>query len=374
MPSPPRAVDVAVNSEDLEPPQGYDDLLDSPFPNYFVTPELDLRDAVGTDENGGEIPLNATRRRLTAGAGAENPHIHFVGGFTGITSRGFVDFHYNVVQTNTTTALDDWAPLLQAGQVELACGPSFLRDSYLPFVHASTGVLQRSPLQLTITLSTARMTLEQAASLPRLLHALAAGYVVTYGRPTVMAAIPAFQRNGSCARWLPLSQPYYTVLQAVRPTAVADGTWIVQLELDPVGVEDAVLALQVSLEHDPEPEREISRRRRLGLRLPTDIDAQLEQYHTRRRLAVTTSKYLTSGININWDREARQPLNPRINILPGNLLYCVNCYAYYNVKLVVTMSMCLKVGTAIVSCCVACFALLRTLSPTVSPHSPLHLR
>lgn len=110
---------------------------------------------------------------------------------------------------------------------------------------------------------------------------LVAGNIMVLG-PHLMAALPSFHRGGSCAAAIPATSPYYQIVAVgEEPSTDGLGTDFIY-GLTPVDMNAVFGWTHVEFEWDPKPEREVARRRELGLSLPADVDAQLGAFHARR--------------------------------------------------------------------------------------------
>jgi hypothetical protein len=351
---------------------GIDDAIspDSPFPNSLSIPELDIfAEALGggapVSHADGTVPparlLRAQdrRRRLqpvpvdpdcdasTSPYAMVQPFEYFTGNFTGVRGGSFVSLGYSALVRNTTVLLDDYIDVVAAPGVVVECSASAAAR-----VNAEGAVI-RSMFEMDVRLSPAAADAHAAgvAHLVARLDAARGESVVVIGTHVALAT-RAFRRGGSCEH-IGITTPYFSVVAFRFARAPIPGGAPAQLTLvlAPADVDRVFAGVDSTFEWDPDPHREVGRRRELGLYLPHDIDAQLEAHGRRtgsaghgRDTAITWEQSFVD-FSVNYDKATNSARTKILNILPGGLLYCQDCYAYLNVKLVVTFQMCLKVTT-----------------------------
>jgi hypothetical protein len=342
--------------DDLAP--ALEDALDptSNFPNFLSVPELDIysmafgssllksSSSSSTDAAAphGRLLARARDRRRRLQEVPADPkcdptttscptillYEHQYGNFTGVRNGAFLDLSFNAVVLNTTLFLDDYADVLLADGARMECsdGSAAHMDK--------NGALVRNAVGFLVSLSP-----DADAVHGDVLDLLASrldrigddSTSIVIGAHLALLA-PAFRRGGSCAN-IGMTSPYFTaVAHSLERT---DSAATLRLFLLPADVSTVFGGLDAHFVWDPVASREVNRRRELGLYLPHDVDTQLA-----RHLADYT--YTFADFSVNYDKATGASKTNKLNIIPGNILYCEDCYAYLNVRVDVTLKMCLK--------------------------------
>ena len=219
---------------------------------------------------------------------------------------------------SSTVQTDDYLDLLMAAQLDCIPRP-------VPSEHQGQG-----HVALTITFPGQQPPNQEALAhfLDRLAHPEA---VLSFGVDTLLTH-PSLDREGSCVRHVPGKDPFFRVLSVAQ-----QGSSLV-LDLSPTSPQEAFRYLSLSLQHSPDAEGEVARRRALG-------------QWTGRQLPVTYSKTIAS-YGINWNGNAQTP-GAAIAKLPifsaqPNALYCDNCFFYLGATLNINVQVCAIVVAAAV--------------------------
>ena len=258
--------------------------------------------------------LGRARWRLMRSIEGNYPEIHDAHEFVGETQHGFLSFNITSIVKSTTVNTDDYLDLLEAAALE--CTPRPVPSEHLGQGHVTLTI--DFPPSNTPDLD-ALAHLEDRLSNPEA--------VLNFGVDTLLSH-PSLGAESSCVEHVPGKDPFFRILSMAR-----EGNSL-SLDLSPTNPRDAFNYLSLSLEHDPDTQREVERRRALGL-------------WTGRKLSVSFSNEI-ADYSVNYDKDSKGAKIPKISLFSAqpNALYCDNCYFYLSAKLNVKIEVCAIIYSA----------------------------
>jgi hypothetical protein len=219
---------------------------------------------------------------------------------------------------STTVQTDDYLDLLMAAKLECVPRP-------VPAEHQGQGHVQ---LALSFPPGSSPDQEALAHLLDRLSHPEA---VLSFGVDTLLTH-PSLDGQGSCVRHVPGRDPFFRLLALTQ-----QGGSGLLLDLSPTSPQDAFRYLSFSLEHTPDAQVEVERRRALGLWTGRPLDV------SSARQLVTFSRQVESyGVNWNGNTASPGAANPKISVFSAqpDALYCSNCYFYVGATLNIKVLVC----------------------------------
>jgi hypothetical protein len=261
-----------------------------------------------------------SRWRMLEQRNGHYPEVHDAHEFVGATTLGFVSFNVTAIVKSTTVQTDDYLDLLLAA--ELRCSPRAV-----PVQHQGQGHVQ-------LAVSFPEGSPPDQAALAHLLDRLAhPEAVLSFGVDTLLTH-PSLGASGSCLAHVPGRDPFFRVL--ALGTQQGSSSSSLTLDLSPTSPQEAFRFLAFSLQHTPDAEGEVARRRALGL-------------WPGRQLPVAYSDTIAS-FGVNWNGNAQAP-GAKVAKIPlfaaqPNALYCSNCYFYMGATLNINVQVCAIVGGA----------------------------
>ena len=226
--------------------------------------------------------------------------------------------------SNHTIRLDDYSDIVNHTTFE--CEP----------LHADNtdGGVVTKPLIVSLTIPALRLSLLREAAqhlVDRIMHRGINGSThptLVFGHDT-LATHPDFREGSVCGHEIPVTAPFYRVLEAHVATSkrgdASPLSYVVQLALQPAQLSDIFKFATVDMDWDPRPE---GIARRLAAR---NI--------TRRRLPITYDRTI-AAMNINYDPNTRKAASS----YDFASISCDDCYAYYTVGMKASVSFCALVS------------------------------
>ena len=286
------------------------------------------------------IHHGARHRRLQKDENNAFPHIYDSLNFVGSTDEGFVDFKYESIASNTSINIDDYLNLASLATFTCeAFDTTFTtKTDSKPFWEE--GVLIRNNVVMTISLDHAHATnhLSDISHFEERLVVHRAGLV--FGLD-FLSIHKDFDRNTNCLEQVPFSSPYFTIktVSTTRLDTDESVTW--KLHLEPATPFLIFKQFVMNLQHDPDAEREVKRRKEKNENVGIDVRSP-ERRLSGRMLPIVFNKDM--AWEMNYDAGTKKAKKATYELFPtAGSATCTDCYAYASGKLVANLKFCIDI-------------------------------